>query len=258
MKRNRKLIFETVFSAVILATPYLSHGAYTETIVTGGGSIKGKVFYRGALPEDAKEKIAIAKNMEVCGGNDREIIRVDVKKNVLRGVFVFIDSIREGKKWPPPEEGKYILTQKNCRFIPEYQVVRRGPLTIRNSDRGVLHNVNVREIIGVGGVRHVKRTLFNFAQPQTGEIEKELKPRRSPFIEITCEAHNFMFAYMIAPEHPYAVLVNDDGSFVLDDVPPGDYVVKAWHPTLGIREAKVTVPAEGAAKVNFEFSKKEE
>jgi hypothetical protein len=63
-----------------------------------------------------------------------------------------------------------------------------------------------------------------------------------------------MFGFMMAPKHPYAVVVGEDGSFSLDDVPPGTYTVKAWHPNLGLRKTKVTVEPNGAVEVDLEFS----
>ncbi|MFQ5757041.1 MAG: carboxypeptidase-like regulatory domain-containing protein, partial [Acidiferrobacterales bacterium] len=204
----------------------------------------------------AVEKILITKNPEVCGEGYREVVWVDVEDGALRGAFVFIDEIGEGKKWAEPEGGKYLIDQKGCRFVPWAQVIRPGPVTIRHSDgEGVLHNINTRELIGVEKGRVVKRTLFNFGQPEPGDIEQELKPRRSPYIAINCEAHNFMFGFMMAPKHPYAVVVNEDGTYSLDDVPPGKYTVKAWHPRFGLKSATVTVPAGGSAKSSFTFSK---
>lgn len=229
--------------------------AYDVVAVSDGGTIKGKVQFKGPLPPDAIEKITITKNTDVCGTGEREVVWIDVKGNALRGVFVFIDGITKGKDWPMPKEGKYLIDQKGCRFHPWAQVVKPGPITIRNSDRGVLHNINTREMIGVEAGSAVKKVIFNFGQPDPGDIEKELKPRRSHYISINCEAHNFMFAFMMAPEHPYAEVVGEDGSFTIKDVPPGTYTVKAWHPRLGLKDGKVTVPAKGVAEVNFEFTK---
>jgi len=227
---------------------------YKEVDVADGGTISGKVSFEGALPDDAVEKILITKNPEVCGTGEREVIWVDVKDGALRGSFVYIDKIKEGKKWPAPAGGNYLINQEKCRFKPWAQVVKPGPVTIRNSDKGVLHNINTREMIGVEKGRVVKRTMFNFGQPDPGDIEQPIKPRRSPFVSINCEAHNFMFGFMMAPPHPYAVVVGDDGSFSIDNVPPGDYTVKAWHPRLGVVKTKVSVPAKGAAEANFTFS----
>lgn len=260
MKRFISVSFFT--ACCLLFTAYSAHAAYEAITVSDGGSIKGKVTFKGPLPNDAVEKIIINKNPEVCNQDIyskdgyREVRWIDVKGNALRGVFVFIDGITKGKAWPTPEGGKYMIEQKNCRFQKWAQVVQRGPITIRHSDPPtVLHNINTREKIGVESGSEVMKTIFNFAQPDPGDIEKELKPRRSPFIAINCEAHNFMFAFMMAPEHPYTEVVDDDGAFTIKDVPPGSYTVKAWHPRFGLKEGKVNISAKGSAEVNFEFSK---
>jgi hypothetical protein len=242
-----------------LALP-AADAAYTEKAVANGGSISGKVMFQGALPADAVEKISITKNPEVCDGDKtgyREVVWVDVKDGALRGSFVFLDKIEAGKKWPAPKAGKFLVDQKDCRFRPWAQVVKPGPLTIKHSDPAtVLHNINAREMIGVERGRVVRSTIFNFAQPDPGELVKELMTKRSHFISLNCEAHNFMFGYMMAPEHPYAVVVGEEGSYTLDDVPPGDYVLKAWHPRFGLKEVKVNLPAGGKAQASFTFSAK--
>ena len=45
----------------------------------------------------------------------------------------------------------------------------------------------------------------------------------------------------------------EDGSFTLDNLPAGEYEIKAWHPILGEKSAKVSVPTGGAATTVFEF-----
>ncbi len=259
--------FSTLWRPLMVGTILLSTfpttglaAAYVEGTVTDGGSISGKLTFEGALPVDAVEKITISKNPEVCdedGTGYREVVWVDVKDGALRGAFVFIKKIAKGKKWTAPEGGNYVILQKGCRFRPWAQVVKPGPILIRHSDPdSVLHNINAREMIGVEKGRIVKRTMFNFGQPEPGDISKKLKPRRSPFISVNCEAHNFMFGFMMVPKHPYAVVVNEDGTYTLDDVPPGEYTVSAWHPRLGIQKTKLTVPAKGTAEANFTFSVK--
>ena len=142
---------------LMLVFPTIGQAAakYKEIEVSDGGSVTGKVSFEGALPEDAVDLITITKNPEVCDKDPdnpgrREVVWVDVKDGALRGAFVFIDKIKEGKKWPQPEGGNYVILQKGCRFRPWAQVVRRGPIVIRHSDgEGVLHNINTRELIGV-------------------------------------------------------------------------------------------------------------
>ena len=62
-------------------------------------------------------------------------------------------------------------------------------------------------------------------------------------LEITCELHPWAKAR--DPRFRSSVLC-DDGevrTFSIDDIPPGTYHVKAWHPLLGVAEQTVTIAA---------------
>lgn len=166
--------------------------------------------------------------------------------------MVYIEGIKQGKAWPKKD---FVINQKGCRFEPWMQVVRNGATVIVKNSDPVMHNINAKEMIMLRGGRVVKRTIFNFAQPKPGETPKKIKTRRSPFIAINCEAHNFMFEWMFAADNPYAVVVGEDGSFTIDDIPPWTYAIKAWHPRLGVQEVRITVPARGSIEVNFAFTR---
>ncbi|MHA1108729.1 MAG: hypothetical protein ACTSQV_06400, partial [Alphaproteobacteria bacterium] len=112
--------------AVALSFPAEAARKYKAGSVANGGSVSGKVSFKGALPDDAIENILITKNPEVCGKGEREVIWIDVKDGALRGAFVFLDRIKSGKKWGKPKGGKYLINQKGCRFVPWAQVVRPG------------------------------------------------------------------------------------------------------------------------------------
>lgn len=249
------LLFVFILASAIPTAAYAA--AYVEVDVVDGGSVSGNLSFTGVLPENAVEQVAVTKNPDICDPANigyREVVWIDVEGSALRGAFVFIDKIDQGKKWPDPTNGNYLIDQKGCSFRPWAQVIKPGPVVIRHSDgEGVLHNINTREMIGIDKGRNVKRTIFNFGQPEPGDIEKILKPRRSAYIALNCEAHGFMYGFVMAPSHPYAVVVNDDGSYVIDDIPPGQYTLKAWHPTLGLQETDLTIVAASNAEANFVF-----
>lgn len=248
------VVTATAIGGALTGTATAKGPDYVETEVTDGGTITGRISFEGAVPDTAVERILITKNNDVCGDGEREVVWIDVADGALRGTFVFLDKIEAGKAWPKPEFGEYMVLQKGCRFRPWAQVVRPGPIIIRNDDAGVLHNINAREMIGVEKGSTVKKTLFNFGQPEVGDITDKVEPRRSQYVAINCEAHNFMFGFMMAPPHPYAVVVGEDGSYSIDGVPPGTYTLKAWHPTLGLQETEITVDAQGSVTADFVFS----
>jgi hypothetical protein len=242
----------------IVAALVAIHGSgaradYRSVTVSGGGAITGKTLFRKPLPPNAVERFPVSGKWPGCGTGIREVVHVDVKDGALRGCFVMLDEIHEGKPWPNTA-APVLLNQKGCRFLPPLQIVRNGtPVTVRNSDPNVLHNVNVKETIELSSDRTVSKMLFNFAQPVPGDLKKVLKAPDSPFLVVGCDIHNWMVAYMLAPEHPYAAIVDEHGHFRIDDVPPGTYSLTAWHPKLGKRKATVTVPPRGVANVDFDF-----
>jgi len=75
----------------------------------------------------------------------------------------------------------------------------------------------------------------------------------APF-KVKCDVHPWMGAFIGVFDHPYFAVTNDDGSYVISGLEPGDYVIEAWHEKLGSQTANVTV---GDSAANFTFKKPE-
>jgi hypothetical protein len=240
---NKILAVSAALSLLGLAS---GASAYEGGAVTGGGQVTGKVVFKGDAP--APRQIQITKDNGVCGAGTREVVEVAAKGGNLKGAVVYIGKIDKGKAWGDLD--KPLLDQQGCRFSPDVLVSRKdADLTIRNSDT-VLHNIHTYEIIGT-----VRRTMFNVGQPDKGDMKQPLKLRRSNVVKIECDAHDFMHAWAFAADNPYLAVTKEDGSFAIADLPAGDYELKAWHPVLGEKSAKVTVKAGAATTASFEFSK---
>lgn len=220
--------------------------AYEVIEVPDGGVVQGTVKIIGTLP--APRKLLITKDPEVCGTGERILEEVSVSEGGgLRNVVVYLEGIEQGKGWENvPEEAT--LDQRGCRFLPSIAIVPKGKkMAITNSDP-VLHNIHTYEVIG-----RVRRTLFNVAQPLQGTIKKSIDVRSTPIVKAECDLHNFMEGWIFVAETPYVTLVTD-GQFSLEGIPPGSYVLKAWHPVLGIHEATAEVQAGSVSTVTLEFS----
>ena len=228
---------------------------YKVEPVSGGGSVKGTVKLKGAQPES--EKILITKNKDICGSGYREIQWVPLgPKKGLPEMVVYLNKIAKGKDWSGDLAKPVVIDQKKCAFSPWLQVVQhKAEVTVKNSDP-VLHNIHIRELIGIkpGKPRGVKRTMFNEGQPPgSGDLKSKIAPRRSSLIAINCEAHNFMFAWAFAAKTPYVAKTDANGNYEIKDIPPGSYDLMAWHPTLGLQKQKITVKGGAAATSNFTY-----
>ncbi len=223
-------------------------GTYSVVTVENGASIKGSATLKGDVP--AEQKIAISKDNDICGTGSRGVQWVVTSKggNGLQNVAVYFEKMTQGKAWAKPEGG-YKMNQEGCRFMPAFSAVPKGEnLTILNSDP-TLHNIHTYEMIGRG-----RRTMFNVGQPEKGfEFTKPMRTRRGNTVKVECDAHNFMHAWIFVPDNPYYALVDENGGFQIGDIPAGSYKVKAWHPTLGVKESEITLKAGQAATLNFDF-----
>ena len=65
-----------------------------------------------------------------------------------------------------------------------------------------------------------------------------------------------MRAWVVVAEHPFYAVTNDQGEFVLENVPPGEYTLQVWQESLGTVTQDVTVREEGGTPVTVEMSQK--
>jgi hypothetical protein len=94
---------------------------------------------------------------------------------------------------------------------------------------------------------------FNVGQPAQGMRERHVFTAPEVMVRLKCDVHNWMAAYIGVMAHPFFAVTGPDGTFALAGVPPGTYVVEAWHETLGTRTAQVTVGRQQAGTATFTF-----
>lgn len=273
----RRIAYAIVVAGVagLLAAPMASAKKlpeYKSGSVSNGGSISGKIKFTGT-PQAPKEfDLAKFPNNKYCAQNPFadgkghiELPEVNVKDGVLRDVVVYIPHIQNGKAW----DFKGTDVKANlCRFLAQGGpstfsgvVKNKGEIRILNTDAdpndpkaatGVLHNPHTYEITG-----NKSKTIFNVPLPNKGQtIKKKLKLRKEDkgsFVKLECDQHNFMNAYFLPVNNPYYAVVNEDGTFKIDGIPPGEYEVEAWHPILGEQEMKIKVSAGADTPAEFTF-----
>jgi hypothetical protein len=73
-------------------------------------------------------------------------------------------------------------------------------------------------------------------------------------VPFKCDVHKWMNSYAGVVSHPFFAVTGADGSFTIDGVPPGSYVVEVWHEQLGTKELNVTVAEKATAEANFSYT----
>ena len=138
-----------------------------------------------------------------------------------------------------------MFDQQGCRYRPHVFGIRVGQtLTIRNSD-ATLHNIHATP---------AANPEFNMGQPIQGMEFERTFDAPEVMVPFQCDVHSWMNAYVGVLDHPYFAVTGDDGGFDISELPPGDYVVEAWHEELGTQTQNVTVGEGGTAEVSFTFT----
>jgi hypothetical protein len=195
--------------------------------------LKGVALYRGAVQH--RPPVETIKDRAVCGAvvEDESLL---VTGGRLANVVVMV---RGAPRGPP---ATLALDQRGCRYRPRVQAAPVGStLEVTNGDP-ILHSVH-------GWAGHVTR--FDIVTPEPG-VRIPTRLDRAGLIQVRCDVHSWMLAFVMVTEGPAAVS-GLDGEFTIRDLPPGTYSVTAWHERLGEKVTQVTVPAEGEARLELTF-----
>ena len=68
-----------------------------------------------------------------------------------------------------------------------------------------------------------------------------------------CGMHEFMQTWGYRIQNPYYFITKLGGEFKIDNIPPGDYALSAWHYLMKRQKIKIHVAENGVVDVNFEF-----
>jgi len=130
------------------------------------------------------------------------------------------------------------LVQRDQAFDPRVLAVAVGvSVDFPNADP-IYHNVF--------SVSPVKR--FDLGRYPRGQ-SKRVRFDKPGLVNVYCEIHNNMAAYVLVLPHHAFTRPDADGGFTLPDVPAGHYRVRVWHPDLPVLEREIDLPADGATLV---------
>ncbi|MEW6272343.1 MAG: carboxypeptidase regulatory-like domain-containing protein [Thermodesulfobacteriota bacterium] len=215
----------------------------TPAIAAAQGKISGKVTFSGTPPAPSKLKMdadPVCAAAHPGGANSEDVVVGD--GGGLQNVFVYLKEVPGNF---PAKSEPAVIDQKGCLYTPRVVGLQTGqPLKFLNSD-STLHNVHGMPKNNPG---------WNFAMPKFVK-QKETKDLTKPevMVAVKCDVHPWMAGYVGVLPHPFFAVTGKDGSFTIENVPPGEYEIVAWQEKLGTQSGKVKVDAGGAATSDFTF-----
>lgn len=136
-----------------------------------------------------------------------------------------------------------LLDQKGCLYDPQVVALMTGQrLEIRNSDATV-HNIHSLARLN---------PPWNKSQPE-GETIFESFPRAELAIPLVCNVHPWMRGYAFVFDNPYFAVTTASGKFSIPNLPPGTYIIEAWHQRFGTLDQSITIAPHSSATLSFVF-----
>jgi plastocyanin len=106
--------------------------------------------------------------------------------------------------------GPVTIDQRGCVYGPRVVGVQVGQvLQVRNSD-DFMHNVH-----GLSS----RQNGFNVSEPKAGMVRQFQMKNEEMMLQVKCDIHRWMTAYVGVVSHPYFAVSGADGTFQIDDVP---------------------------------------
>lgn len=206
-------------------------------------TVSGTVKFEGAAPRATRIRMDADPVCSKAHSSAVTTAEVDVANGMLANVVVYVKDGLGGRTFDTPQE-PVVIDQKGCLYTPHVVSIQANqPLQIKNSDP-TTHNIHPVP---------ANNSEWNKSQPPGAGDLNEKFAREEVAIPVKCNVHPWMKSYIAVLRHPYHAVTPGDGSFSLKNLPPGDYVIAAWHETLGTSEQKVTVGASETKTIEFAF-----
>jgi hypothetical protein len=118
------------------------------------------------------------------------------------------------------------IDQPYCMFVPHALAMRQGQELVAKNSAQLNHNVHWtgHPIKNPGGNRIL-------GPGQSLNIDN-LKADRFP-IQISCDIHGWMKAYLRVFDHPYFAVTDENGKFEIKQAPAGKCLLVIWHEAVG-------------------------
>jgi plastocyanin len=180
---------------------------------------------------------------EAAGGGAYESRRYKFAEKVdyehLQDFVVYIDQ-PVAEITPGAPRLAAVTTQKNASFDPHVLPIAVGTTVRWPNDDDIYHNVF---------------SMSDVKEFDLGYYKKELTPEvvfdKVGRVDVFCAIHTKMHCIILVLPNAFFATADAKGRFVIRNVPPGTYKLRAWHERLPSQTKEVVVPADGEVSVDF-------
>jgi hypothetical protein len=214
-----------------------AQSATYQTVSLGSsGTIRGTVKWSGPQPKPLL--FPVTKDPAICDPANAK--SMDLERLVIgpgggvANTVVYIKNIHSGKPMNLTQTAP-LLDQKHCRYEPHIMLVPRSTDMQMKSSDATLHTIHMEGA-----------ATYNLPFPFVDQVVAR-PMNNAGVVTLKCNGgHVWMNAEVFVIDHPYYAVTDASGRFELTDVPPGIYVIEAWHEGWGVtgRQASFDVLTE--------------
>src|SRR4029077_9494480 len=164
-------------------------------------------------------------------------------ENALENVVVYVSA---GAPDEPPPAQPAVLTQKGCRYAPHVLAFQVNQDFEVVNEAQTSHNIHPLPS---------SNREWNKSQPP-GAPPIEDKYARPEFIPVKCNIHPWMKGTLAVMKNSHYAITTGDGEFKLQNLPPGNYAITAWHESYAEQTQQECIPGSDSKMMNSVFKAK--
>jgi plastocyanin len=157
-----------------------------------------------------------------------------------RPAVIFLESAPRGA-FEPDEQAHARMDQRDETFVPHVLAITVGTtVDFPNSD------VKFHNVFSLS-----KTKSFDLGRYARGQ-SKSVRFDRPGVVQVFCEIHSHMSAYILVLAHRYFALSDGAGRYAIEGVPPGTYTLSLWYEG-SVRESRTVTVPDGAGAGDADF-----
>lgn len=138
---------------------------------------------------------------------------------------------------------KVIMDQKDMTIIPHVLPIVQGTTVYFTNHDNIYHNL----------FSFSRTKKFDLGRFGTDEV-RTVTFDRAGVVRVFCDIHSFMSAFIVVLQNPFFQALDSDGSYLIENVPPGNYTIKLWYENLREISKEVEILPGDSVRVNFDVS----
>jgi plastocyanin len=134
---------------------------------------------------------------------------------------------------PSPARNRIVIDQRDKQFVPYVTALQVGTAVLFPNSDNIRHHV-----YSFSSAKKFELPLYAGVPAEPVLFDKV------GFVTLGCNIHDWMIAYVAVLPTPYFQVTTRDGRASLKNLPPGNCLLRAWHPSMKEAPEKLAQPVE--------------